>query len=834
MKGVILAGGFGTRLRPLTYNIPKPMVPVVNVPIMEHNLRLLKKHGIKDLIVILYYQGDTIKDYFKDGSQWGVKITYHKADSDYGTAGALKDASSLIGKDDFIIISADILTDFDIKKGIAAFNSRRSLFTIFLTSVSNPLDFGIVIFDEKSTITKFLEKPSWGQVFSDQINTGIYVVKNKVLDYIPEKTFFDFSKDLFPAMMDDGKSIKAHVAKGYWRDIGNISEYRNAHRDILKGQVKVSISGKRLDILGQDVRCGQDVQVGKNIEFSGTVIIGNNSFIGNNCHIENTVIGSGVTISSGVVIKNSIVWDNSAIGKRCRIHENIIGSAVTLGDNCYISENAVVSDNCILGQDVVVNSNVKIWPQKTIEEGSIIDKSVVWGGKWNKNLFGNYGITGIANSEIHPEFAAKIGAVYGATLGKGSKILIGRDAHKASRMISRAFITGLLSVGVNIDHLSEVALPILRFQLNKGAYKGGVFIRMSPIDAQLMDIQFYDESGFDVAVGFEKSIERLFHREDYLRMNYREVGNISYPYRVYEYYKEGWENFVDGGGENKKLSVVIDYASGLTSKTFPTLIGQITKNTTSLNAALDEEREAYTPEEYKFHLSQLREIVKNLNMDLGFLIDSCGESIAVIDEKGHCYENEKLLILLSFLLLKYQGLKRMILPVNAPKFINDLAATHKCTVITSPVTLKFLGKQAQEAEVDFVGTVNGEFMFPSFSHAVDGICSISKIITLVSKHDLKLSQVWKDIGYKRKFQKTRVPCSDKFKGRVLRELYENFKDGDIEMIDGISIRHSKNVWMTIIPDSDAACFNISGEYVKKEEWDKYLQKVKKIIRQVTG
>jgi mannose-1-phosphate guanylyltransferase/phosphomannomutase len=830
MKGVILAGGFGTRLRPLTYNAPKPMVPIINVPIMEHNINLLKKNNIKEIIVILYYQSETIKNYFKDGHKWGVNINYHKAESDFGTAGAVRDAGSLIGKDDFIIISADLLTDFDLRPGIKFAQEQKAPFTIFLTSVTNPLDYGIVIHNNQSTITKFLEKPAWGQVFSDQINSGIYVVKNSILEEIPEKTFFDFSKDLFPKLMDKKIKIKAYIAKGYWRDIGNISEYKHAHRDILRGYVKLHITGKRLNILGQDVRCDKNVVIKDNISFVGTVIIGENSFIDDDCKIENSVIGKNVKIGKGVVIKNSIIWNKAVIGKKSRLHENIIGYGASIGRHCYISEEAVVSDLVKIGDEVVINPGIKIWPEKTIENGSIVDKSLVWGERWNKHLFGNYGVTGIANLEIHPEFAAKLGSVYGTIIGKDNKILLGRDAHKSSRMISRAFITGLLSVGVNVDHLSDIALPVLRYQLKKGMYKGGVFIRMSPIDTELMDIKFYDDDGFELSVNLEKSIERLFFREDFIRMSYNTVGNISYPYRSYEYYREGYENYLNVAKIEKKLSVVIDYSAGLTSKVVPSLIGEITKNCTSINGAIDENRTAYKKEEYNFHLTQMSELVKNLNMDAGFLIDNCGESFALVDEKGKKYENEKLLILLTYLLLEYNDFKRLVLPVNTPKYIHQYAKRKNVEVIQSPVALKFLGKKAREIEADFVGTVEGAFMFPGFNYALDGIMAISKIITIISRENIKLSDIWKKINYKYKYVTTKIPVKDEFKGKVLRELYEALKDRNIVMIDGIKCNFPGDGWICVIPDSDKPCFNLTGEYTDREEWNKHLKKIEGIIK----
>ncbi|MDD3628086.1 MAG: nucleotidyltransferase family protein, partial [bacterium] len=233
MKAVIMAGGFGTRLRPLTCNIPKPMVPVANRPIMQHIVQLLKKHNFKDVISILYFQPEQITDYFKDGKDFGIKMKYQNAQEDFGTAGSVKNTESLIGDSPFLVISGDVITDFNLTKAVKFHKDKKSLITIVLTRVKNPLEYGVVITDQKSRITKFLEKPSWGEVFSDTINTGIYIIEPEIMKHIPEKQEFDFSKNLFPTLMKNNIPIYGYIADGYWKDVGNITEYRKSHMDIL-------------------------------------------------------------------------------------------------------------------------------------------------------------------------------------------------------------------------------------------------------------------------------------------------------------------------------------------------------------------------------------------------------------------------------------------------------------------------------------------------------------------------------------------------------------------------------------------------------------------------
>src|SRR4051812_3865081 len=234
MKGVIMAGGFGTRLKPLTINRPKPMVPVANRPMMEHIVELLKRHGITDLVSILYFQPEHITGHFGDGSDFGVSMRYVTAEADYGTAGAVRNAEDLVLNERVIVISGDVLTDFDLTAAIEEHDRRGAEATIALTAVENPLAYGIVISDRASgRIERFLEKPTWGEVFSDTINTGIYILEPAALLRVPKKTNGDFSKDPFPSMLRAGAELYGRGAPGYWGDIGNLDEYRQAHDDIL-------------------------------------------------------------------------------------------------------------------------------------------------------------------------------------------------------------------------------------------------------------------------------------------------------------------------------------------------------------------------------------------------------------------------------------------------------------------------------------------------------------------------------------------------------------------------------------------------------------------------
>ena len=306
MQAVIMAGGFGTRLRPITLSIPKPMAPTANKPMLCHIINLLKKYDFTDLTMMLYYQPEIITDYFGDGKKFDVSIKYLRPDSDLGTAGSVKFAQGNIN-DTFIVISGDVLTDFDLSKAIEFHRKKKAIATMVLTRVSNPLQFGVVITDEEGKVQRFLEKPSWGEVFSDTINTGIYILEPEVLEYIPTDQSFDFSKDLYPLLLKEKKALYGYIAEGYWKDIGNHDEYRLAHYDVLDGKVDIELEGKKMKVGDKEILAGENVKVGKNVQLDGQVILGDNVTIEDGARISRSVIGSNVRIGAGADVLGAII-----------------------------------------------------------------------------------------------------------------------------------------------------------------------------------------------------------------------------------------------------------------------------------------------------------------------------------------------------------------------------------------------------------------------------------------------------------------------------------------------------------------------------------------------
>ncbi|MDR1952108.1 MAG: mannose-1-phosphate guanyltransferase [Elusimicrobiota bacterium] len=832
MQAVIMAGGFGTRLRPITCNIPKPMAPIANEPMLCHIINLLKQHNFHDLTMLLYYQPEVISQYFGDGKKFGVNINYLRPDGDLGTAGSVKFAQKLI-KDTFLVISGDVLTDFDLTQALEFHKRKKSIATMVLTRVPNPLQFGVVITDKHGKIEKFLEKPSWGEVFSDSINTGIYVLDPKVFDYIPADKDFDFSKELFPLLLKEKKPLYGYIADGYWKDIGSHDEYRHAHYDILDGVVKIETKGKKLKIGGNEITVGEGVEIGKDVSVDSNAILGDNVIIKDGAKISRTVIGSNTIIGEGAEVLGSILWDNVSIGNEARLKENVIGRSTTIGDRSVIQVGTVISDECSIGGDVVIKTNLRIWPNKIVESGAVLSSSLVWGEKWNKALFNATGITGLANVEITPEFAAKIGSAYGAFIGKGSYILTTRDTHRVSRMIKRGLISGLLSAGVKVGDLSNAPIPVARYQIGNEGEAGGIHVRQSPLDAKMIDIKFFNSKGRDISLKQEKSIEQLFYREDFKRADIKDIGEIVVPPRAIDYYRTGYLNTIKKDiirNSNQKL--VIDYANSSATMIFPAILGELDIEVVALNAFVtSRESKTKSTEEFQNSLLQLSNIVTTLESNAGFLIDSGAEKLFFVDEKGRIMHNDLAMFVVTYLVLKTNANKNatIAVPVYASSVIDTLAKKFKVKVKRTGTTPKSIMDAAAQEDVIFVGDSQGGFIFPQFQASFDAMFAIGKVIEMLAELKMSLSNIEKQIPPLLVLHKA-VACPWDKKGQAMRQAIEYSKDKKAELIDGVKIYLPDNKWVLMSPDPDDAFFHIWAEAKKPAEAKTIIDSYAKLVK----
>ncbi len=347
VKAVIMAGGEGTRLRPLTSNQPKPMLPMANIPMMEHVVNLLRRHGYEDIVVTVAFMANAIRTYFGDGSEFGVRMVYATETTPLGTAGSVRNARDELDER-FLVISGDVLTDIDLTEVVAFHEKRGALATLALKAVENPLEFGIVITREDGSVERFLEKPTWGQVFSDTINTGIYVLEPEIFDFIPDGRPVDFSGESFPAVLGAGRPLYGFVADGYWEDVGTLEAYLKAHQDILDQRVQVDIAGFELR---PRVWLGKGSLIDPTVNIVGPAIIGDNCVVGPGVKLgEYCSLARNVRIGDNAALQRSVVHENSYLGSSVRVDGSVLGRACDLRSGARCEEGVVLGEHCFVGR----------------------------------------------------------------------------------------------------------------------------------------------------------------------------------------------------------------------------------------------------------------------------------------------------------------------------------------------------------------------------------------------------------------------------------------------------------------------------------------------------
>ncbi|HZU78620.1 MAG TPA: sugar phosphate nucleotidyltransferase, partial [Acidimicrobiales bacterium] len=423
MKAVIMAGGEGTRLRPLTSNQPKPMLPMANRPMMEHIVGLLRRHGFDEIVVTVAFMANAIRSYFDDGSEFGVRMVYATEEMPLGTAGSVRNAMDELDER-FLVISGDVLTDIDLGAVVEFHESKGALATLALKAVEDPLEFGIVITREDGSIDRFLEKPTWGQVFSDTINTGIYVLEPEIFDFIDGGRPVDFSEEVFPGVLAQGKPIFGYVAEGYWEDVGTLDAYLKAHQDILDERVRVELSGFPLR---QGVWLGKGASVDPTAVIEGPAVIGDNCAIGPGATLgEYCVLSANVRVGENATLQRTVVHDNSFLGPSTRLDGCVVGRACDLRQGVRCEEGVVLGDETFVGAQAVIKSGVKVYPFKTVEAGATVNTSIVWESRGARTLFGRNGIQGLANVDISPELVMRLSMAWASTLEKGTTVTASR------------------------------------------------------------------------------------------------------------------------------------------------------------------------------------------------------------------------------------------------------------------------------------------------------------------------------------------------------------------------------------------------------------------------
>ncbi len=800
-----MAGGEGTRLRPLTSNQPKPMVPIVGKPCMEHILELLGRHGFEEVVVTVAFLPQAIRSYFGDGSSLGFGLEYSVEPSPLGTAGSVRLASGRLDET-FLVISGDALCDIDLGTIVDFHQAKGAACTIGLKAVENPLEFGIVVTAEDGRVERFLEKPTWGQVFSDTINTGIYVLEPEVLEQIPADRPFDFSKELFPLLLELGYPIYGCVCEGYWQDIGNLDQYRQANFDALDEKVSLSIGGLKLP---------GEVWLGDGVDLDDVEGVEGPAFIGNYCTISPeaivgpyTVLGPGSTLRDRSRVSHSVIDANTYIGRSAVVEGAVLGRGCDVRSHAHVHEDVAIGDQVTLGDQSVVHAGVRIYPYKEVEYGAQIHESLIWESRGTAHLFGKNGVVGLVNVNLTPEVALRFGAALGTALKRDARVVASRESAAAYRMVKRAMISGLNSTGVQVADLRTLPASVGLHLLKSQGYDAAFHVGSASHDPEAVQIRLFERPGVALSAALQQEIEKHYARQELRRAAFTDVGAISYPARAREGYATDLLSTLDVEAvQARQFRIVVDYGYSAASYVLPLLLGRL--GVEAITAHPFESNAGSAPPRLSDTIKHARQLVGAVGADLAAVSDGSASRIYLIDERGQEVAPEMTLLLYLRLLRETGRRGKVAVPVVATSQVEELAG-NELEVVRAPASVQELARAAAEDGVIFAGA-GGGYIFPDFLPGYDAITSLCKLLELLALSPPgPLSELTAGLPHSTLVHK-QVACPWGLKGTVMRILNERFADHEVDLLDGIKVFFEGRGWAQVLPDQDEPIVHVYAE-----------------------
>jgi mannose-1-phosphate guanylyltransferase/phosphomannomutase len=800
------------------------MLPIANVPMMEHIVTLLREHGVDEIVVTLAFLANNIRTYFGDGSEFGVRMRYATEDTPLGTAGSVGNARAELDER-FLVISGDVLTDIDLGALVDEHDARGAMATIALKSMENPVDFGIVITGADGRIERFLEKPTWGEVFSDTINTGIYVLEPEVFDYIGEGNV-DFSSDVFPKLLEEGKPLYGSIVEGYWEDVGTLESYIHAHSDVLDRRVRVQLPGFEMS---DHVWVGEGAEVHPEARVDGPCVIGHDCRVAAGAHLAAyTVLGDNVRVGSETYIERSVVHDNSHLGSAVRLRGTIVGRRGDLRYGARCEEDVVLGDECYVGEHAVINQGVKVYPFKTVEPGAVINSSLVWESRGARSLFGRDGVTGLANVDLSPELALRVAMAFGTGLKKGATVTTSRDSSRAARVLKRAVMVGLNAAGVNVDDLELATAPLARFHARSHRHAGSIAVRLAPDDPEKVSLRFFDADGIDLAEGDQRKIERLYHREDFRRVVAGEIGEILFAPRALEHYAAALIDSVDVAKlADRHLKLVLDLAYGATSLVLPSVLSKVGADVLTLNAYTA--TSAAAAFDADAHAANVANLVRSSGADLGAVLSTDGERIVLVDDSGTILSGERAQMLFVAIAAQ-RGIGPVALPVDSPSENTTIADNGGIDIVWTKRSAAGLLDEAHRVGAALAADRRGGVAFPQFLPAFDGVAALLHVLDHVATSGEPLSTLVKGLSSPAIAEET-VATPWERKGAVMRELVERNEDRSLDLIDGVKILLDDG-WVLVVPDPEEPSTHVSAEAPTPAQAASRAQEYARRIRQL--
>ena len=630
-----------------------------------------------------------------------------------------------------------------------------------------------------------------------------------IFKYVAAGESVDWSQDVFPKLLDLGAPVFGYVADAYWEDVGTLESLMQVQADVLNRQVDIDIEGFEMM---PGVWVCEGAEVDPEAILKGPLYIGDYAKVEGGAELrEYTVLGSNVVVKSGAFLHRAVVHDNVFIGPQVNLRGCIIGKNTDIMRAARIEEGAVVGDECVVEEEAYISAGVKVYPFKTIEAGALVNTSVIWESRGQRNLFGPRGVSGLVNVEITPELAVRLASAYATTLKKGDVVTTSRDVSRAARALKRAVISALTASAINVRDLEAAPAPVSRFEIAHSDSAGGIMIRTTPGDAQSVDISFLDERGADLSQGARRKLERVFSRQEFRRAFPGEIADMTNPSRTLEDYSQEVMRCVDTTGVlDAGLKVVIDTAGGTAALVLPTLLGRIGIDVLTVNNRLDESSPTETVAEHMRALERLGELVASSRAAFGVRFDPVGERISLVDERGVIVHDDRALLVLMDLVAAELHSGSIAIPITTTRIAEDVARFHHVTTRWAPTSPDELTKAAGFEDAIFAGDGRGGYVIPEFNTAIDGIAAFVRLTGLVARTKLTLSQIDARIPQAHVLRRS-VPTPWAAKGMVMRSVVEAAGDRELDTTDGVRVVEDDGRWVLVLPDPAEATTHLWAE-----------------------
>ena len=532
MQAIIMAGGEGIRLRPLTCNMPKPLAPLCGRPVLEYILELLKNNSFKKATLTLMYQGDKIVSHFDEDSFKGVDLDYSFEDVPLGTAGCVKNASK---DDEVLVISGDAMCDFDLLSAIEFHRNSKADATIVVKKVPDPREFGLVLFEEDGRIKGFVEKPSFESCTTDMANTGVYILSKSALDLIPDSEKTDFAQNIFPEMMKRNMKLFAYEEKGYWCDIGDFKSYIKCQRDMLEGKVDCFIKGRK-ELNGLATLSLSDF---RGVRITPPCYIGQNVSIGIGSIIEaGSIICDDVTIGKNSKIHGSVILEGAFLGEHISCNDAIVCSNAKMLTGSSAFESSVIGEKAVIGENSIVEAQVRIWQGKQLEKNSTATFDIKYG---NAKAFSidEEGVCGETNAIITPQIAANLGSSVTSCFEQNNLVGVGYKNDNASKALALSFISGAMSSGGEVWDFGVCIEGQMSFCMKSCGIKIGCFIE----SGKTTRMKILSENGLNPTRKQERKIESGLNRAEYNKVSFDSFGKLNESNAIKFFYAQ-WLNSI--------------------------------------------------------------------------------------------------------------------------------------------------------------------------------------------------------------------------------------------------------------------------------------------------